>query len=158
MKCTKSQLIVAILSIAVLVVSLVVTLCDAIIPLKFWLHPALTFGFCIFIGFGLILTVLGLGKKSVWYLFLGSVLLGLALIYAISQIVPDVWWVGIIVAVVVWAIFGVMSFVSNGNKTEEIALNKSPEYKNYEQRKAEKDELEKNKEKEELPKIKSFKD
>ena len=43
-----------------------------------------------------------------------------------------------------------------GNKTEQ-ALNKDPEYKNYNQRRAEKLEQEKNLPKEELPEIKSFK-
>ena len=44
-----------------------------------------------------------------------------------------------------------------GNQTEEISLNKSPDYKNYKERKAEKqaNEVET---KEELPTLKSFKD
>ena len=48
--------------------------------------------------------------------------------------------------------------MSAGNHTEEIALNKSPDYKNYEQRKAEREKAEAESEPEQLPEIKSFKD
>ena len=47
--------------------------------------------------------------------------------------------------------------MSNGSQTENVALNNSPEYKTYEERKAE-EENAKTEEKEELPEIKSFKD
>lgn len=45
-----------------------------------------------------------------------------------------------------------------GNQTEEISLNKSPDYKNYQERKAEKLAKEEEKVEEELPTLKSFKD
>lgn len=156
MKITKKQLAVTLIGIAILVVSLVVTLLDALIPLNIWVHPALTFLFCVFVGFGVLLSVLGFTHKSVFYFFLSSVLLGLALVYALSNYIE--WWIGLIVVVVVWAIFGCVSFIANGNKTEDIALNKSPDYKDYKQRKAEKEAAEQAEEKKELPEIKSFKD
>ena len=156
MKITKKQLAVTLVGIAILVVSLTMTLLDALVPLEIWLHPALTFLFCICVGFGVLLTVLGFVNKSVFYFFLSSILLGLALVYALSNYID--WWIGVIVVAVVWAIFGCVSFIANGNRTEDIALNKSPDYKDYKQRKAEKEAAEQAEEKKELPEIKSFKD
>lgn len=156
MKNNKKRLITGIISIIILLVSLTITLCDALIPLDIWIHPALTFFFCLFVGFGALCLGFGFAKKSVWYFFLSAVLLGLAFAYAMSQYVE--WWIGVIIVGVVWAIFGTLSIISNGNRTEDIALNKSADYKNYEQRKAEKEEAEKNAEPQELPKIKSFKE
>ncbi len=156
MKITKKQLAVTLVCIAVLVVSLVITLLDALVPLKIWVHPALTFLFCLCVGFGVLLSVLGFARKSVFYFFLSAILLGLALVYALSNYID--WWIGVIVVAVVWAIFGCVSFIANGNRTEDIALNKSPDYKDYKQRKAEKEAAEQAEEKKELPEIKSFKD
>ena len=47
--------------------------------------------------------------------------------------------------------------MSTGNKTESIALNDSPDYKNYKERREEKLKAEQEKGEEELPEIKSFK-
>lgn len=158
MKLSKKQFVIAIASIAILVASVAVLLLDALIPLGIWLHPALTFLFCLFTGFGALCLVLGFYDKSPWYFFLSSVLLGLAFIYAFSCSIPKYWWISLIIVIVIWAIFSVMSVMAAGNKTESIALNKSSDYKNYEQRKAEREQAEKNAEPEPLPEIKSFKD
>lgn len=157
MKTNKSRLVIGIISIIILVASVAITLCDAFIPWNIWIHPILTFLFCIFVGFGILLICVGFIKKSVWFFFLSSLLIGFALIYAIAMTI-DKWWVGFIIVPVVWAIFGILSVLRNGNHTEDIALNKSPDYKDYEQRKAEKEQLEASEPVKELPKIKSFKD
>ena len=90
--------------------------------------------------------------------FLSSILLGLAFVYAFCCSVPEQWWISLIVVAVIWLIFAILSIMSAGNHTEEIALNKSPDYKNYEQRKAEREKAEAESEPEQLPEIKSFKD
>ncbi len=155
MKIKGKRLALALVSIAVLVVSLTIMLLDIFVPLAFWTHPVLNFLFCLFVGFGVICMGLGFSQTSPWYFFLSSILLGLALIYALMQYI--LWWIGLIIVGVVWGIFAVLSFIVAGNKTEDIALNKSPDYKTYEQRKAEKEAAEANKETEKLPEIKSFK-
>ncbi len=155
MKVKKSKLFVVIASLIVLVASLVVMLCDALIPLNFWVHPALNFVFCLFVGFGVICMVLGFVKVSPWHFFLSAILLGLALIYALSQYI--VWWIGLIIVAVIWAIFAILSFLIGGGKTEDIALNKSPNYKTYDQRKSEKEKQNAVNTSKELPEIKSFK-
>ncbi len=156
MKKSKSRLVIGVAAIFILLVSLAVTLCDAFIPLNIWIHPVLTFIFCLFVGFGILCIFLGFARKSVWFFFLSAIMIGLAFLYAASMELE--WWIGLIILVVIWAIFGIISIVYNGNRTEDIALNKSPDYKDYEQRKAEKEAAEKNEEPKELPKIKSFKE
>ena len=158
MKLTKKRLAVSIAAIAILVVSLAVALCDALIPLDIWVHPILTFLFCIFVGFGVMCLVFGFTKKSPWYFFLSAIFLGLAFVYAFCCSVPDFWWISLIVVAVIWAIFAILSFMSSGSHSEDIALNKSPDYKNYEQRKADRERAESEKQPEPLPEIKSFKD
>jgi len=155
---SKKQLALSVSSIAILVVSLVVMLLDIFIPIDLWVHPILTFLFCVFIGFGIMCLALGFSEKSPWFFFLSAILLGLAFIYAFVCSVSEYWWISLVVVAVVWAIFAVLSFMSAGNRTEDIALNKSPEYKNYEQRKAEREKAESEAKPETLPEIKSFKD
>lgn len=155
MKITKKQFAVAIISMAILIVSLAITLADALVPLNFWIHPVLTFFFCAFVGFGILLIALGFIKSSPWYFFLSSILIGLALFYAMAQYLE--WWLGLIIVGVIWIILATLSIISAGNGTEDIALNKSSDYKTYQERVEEKKKLEEQKPKEELPEIKSFK-
>ena len=155
MKISKRQLIVSLISILIVLGSLAFMLCDFLIPLNVWTHPVLNFFFCLFLGFGIMTMVIGFIKSSPWYFFLSSMLFGLTLIYALLQYLP--WWIGVVIVVVVWVICAIVSFMSNGSQTENVALNNSPEYKTYEERKAE-EENAKTEEKEELPEIKSFKD
>ena len=154
MKLSKNSLIIGIVSIVVLLVSLTVTLLDVFVPLNFWTHPILTFLFCIFLGFGITCLVLGYSKKSAWYVFIGAVMFGLALLYALLQYVFV--WLAILVCVVVVAILAIYNVMRSGSKTE-FALNEEEGYKDYKQRKEEKKELEAQEDKPELPNIKSFK-
>lgn len=152
---SKKNLLLGVSVLTVLTLSLVFMLLDALIPLNIWTHPALNFLFALCIGFGIMTLVLAFIKKSPWFFFLSATLLGLAFFYVLMQYIT--WWIVLIILVVVLAIFAVVSFIISGNQTEDIALNKSQDYKNYEQRKAEEQKKQSEEEKP-LPKIKSFKD
>ena len=156
MKISKKQMAVSIASAAVVLISLALMICDWAIPLNIYVHPILTFLMCLFIGLGIICIALGFANKSPWYFLLSAILLGLSAFYIVMQYIP--WWIALTVVFVVWILAAIFSFISAGNKTEAIALNKSPDYKNYEQRRAEKAAAEAAEEPKELPKIKSFKD
>ena len=131
---------------------------DWAVPLKVWTHPILNFLFGLALGFGIISLTLACIRRSPWYFFLCAILLGLALFYVTVQYV--VWWLCLVIILVLMAVTIITSLMVAGNKTEEIALNKSPDYKSFEQRKAEEKEKEAKEEKQEkpLPQIKSFKD
>ena len=156
MKISKRQLTISIVSLAILLASIVFLLLDVLLPIGLWTHPALNFFFVMFLGFGVLSLVLGFSNSSPWFFFLSGLQLGLCIVYALIQYVD--WWVAVLVAVGIWIIFAIISFIKAGNKTEEIAMNTSPDYKNYQQRKAEKAELEASKQPEELPTLKSFKE
>jgi len=156
MKINKKQLLLSIVSLVILVAGLVVLILQYAIPFGFMTHPLLNLVFIYALGFGVMTFVLGITYKTPWFFFIAATLLGLAIIYIFMQFA--FWWIGLIVMFVFYAIIAIFSFMTTGNKTESIALNKSPEYKNYEQRKAEKQAKEAEEEKPELPEIKSFKD
>ena len=156
MKLTKRQMTGSIIALLILLASLALTICDWAIPLNIYVHPILTFFMCLFGGLGIMCFVYGLLRKSPWYFFLSAVLLGLSGFYiAVNHL--D-WWLSIIIVFVLWAIIALLSYMTAGNKTEDIALNKSPDYKDYKTRSAEKAAAEAAEEPKELPKIKSFKD
>lgn len=155
MKKLKSRTISAIISVFILLASLTVMLLDIFVPWRFWTHPILNFLFCLFAGFGVLNFVLAIMKKSPAYFFLSALLICPASFYVTMQYI--IWWVALVILVVTVMIFPVISIIVCGNKTEDIALNKSEDYKNYEQRKAEKEAEEAAKEPEPLPEIKSFK-
>lgn len=146
-----------VISLCVFVVALVVAIVDFAVPLNLWIHPLLNFLFFIALGFGIMCVALGFMKKSPWYFFLSSVLLAISLVYILISY-KVVWYIVLISAVALLLVIMSLSFIIAGNQTEDIALNKSEDYKNYEQRKAEKEQAAAIEEKEELPQIKSFKE
>ena len=154
MKISKNKMLICVISLAIILVSLAMLLLDVFIPLDLWTHPVLTFLFCLFLGFGILTLALGIKNKSAWFMFISCILLGLSVLYVLLHYV--FWWLSLIIVVVLCSIFAVISFMRSGSKTE-FALNENPEYKNYEQRKAEKEQVESEKELEKLPEIKSFK-
>ena len=77
--------------------------------------------------------------------------------YFLIEFANLIWWAIAIIDVVIVILGVFLSLLVAGNKTEDIALNEKPEYKNYQQRKVER-ELEESGESVELPKIKSFED
>jgi ABC-type multidrug transport system fused ATPase/permease subunit len=149
------RLVLGLTSIAVILVSLAVMLVDIFAPLNLWTHPVLNLLFCMFVGFGILTLVLAVKSKSPWYFFLSAFLLGLALFYALMQYVK--WWIALVVLLLLLIVVAIISVIVAGNKTEDIALNKSAEYKDYKQRREEKIAKEENEQPEELPQIKSFK-
>jgi predicted membrane protein len=145
-----------VVSIIILLVSLTITLCDAlIIDFDLWVHPILTFLFFVASQLGLFVLVKGVNNKSPWQFFLSCGLLSLALLYVLIQYVFV--WLAIVIVIVFVGVMALLSLAVCGNKTENIALNKDPEYKDYKTRMAEKKAQEDNEVKEEV-KIKSFKD
>ncbi len=156
MKISKNNLVVALTSIFILLVATTVLILQYAIPFDFMTHPLLNFLLILASGFGLLTVILGVVNKSPWFYFVCAILFSYVLIYGFCQF--DFWYVGLIVAVVMCIIVGLFSFITAGNKTEEIALNDKPDYKDYKVRRQEKLEQEQSEEKKELPKIKSFKD
>lgn len=155
MKKITSKLVALYISIGIFVIALAFMICDWAIPISLLYHPVLNFVSIIFIGFGIMALIYGFKRKVPFYFFLSALLLGLVVFYVLFYYL--VWWIGLIAFVVISFIISIFSFIVVGNKTEEIALNKSPEYKNYKERQAEKDAIEASKDAEELPEIKSFK-
>lgn len=152
----KSRIVLGVISILIFAVALTFMILDWTLPLNFLTHPILNLLGILFTGFGIMAFVLAFTNKSVWFLFVGAIALGLVLLYVLLNCV--VWWIAIICLIVFWCMCAVLSITVFGNRTENIALNKSPDYKTYEERKAEKAEAEKKQPEEELPTIKSFKE
>ncbi len=157
MKVSKNQKILAIVSIFVLLISVALMLIDFFTEFSFGYHPLLTFVFSLTVGFGIMCLALGLAKKSSWQFFLSAVLLGLASLY-IFIIYIEMWWICLVLLAVIWGVLAIVCFMIGGNKTEDIALNEKEDYKDYKQRREEKKIEEEFAPKEELPKVKSFKD
>ncbi len=158
MKISKTNLAIALVSILILVAASTILILEyALESFRFMTHPVLNFLLVISAGFGVMTAILGIFKKTPWYFFLSSIIFSYLIIYGFCQF-KQIWFVGLIIAIVACAISAIFSFVVAGNKTEDIALNDKPEYKDYKQRKAEKEFAESQEEKKELSKIKSFKD
>lgn len=155
MRKSKNQVLLSIISILIIIVAIAVMICDWAVPLNIFMHPVLTFFMIVFGGFGILCYALGGVKKSSWFFLIGAFQIGLVIIYVLIC-VRVYWYIALIVMLSFWTITGIVTFLVCGNKTEEIALNKSSNYKDYKQRNAEqqKDDNTKN---EELPEIKSFK-
>ena len=156
----KSTKIIGIFSIAIFLIALAVMICQFVMGFDFLFHPILNFLLIVFAGFGLFNLISGFVKKYPAYFFLSAILIGLSALYVLLVTV-SAWWVAVVSCVVLIILIACLSLIVCGNRTEDIALNKDPEYKNYEERKVEKqqaDELERKTEEENLPQIKSFKD
>ena len=149
----KSNLVIGVVSILIILASLAFMLCDIFIPIYLWYHPVLNFLAFILIGFGLLCIVLGVIKKSTFYYFLSVLFLTPAIFYILIQYIK--WWIVLIILICLCSVLAILGVILFGNKSESIALNELPDYKNYKERYAEK---QANATQEELPKIKSFKD
>ena len=149
----KSNLVIGIVSILIVLASLTFMLCDIFIPIYLWYHPVLNFLAFILIGFGVLCLVLGIIKKATFYYFLSILFLAPAIFYILIQYIK--WWIVSVIIICLCSVLAIIGVILFGNKSESIALNESPNYKNYKERYAEK---QANEIQEELPKIKSFKD
>lgn len=153
MKSCNEKKIIGIASIIILLLSLILMIMDFVLPLNLWTHPVLNFFFSLFIGLGITCIMIGLLKHRVFMFFIGILLSGLAVFYLIIQYF--VWWIALISCFVYIAVLTIINILINGNKTDDIALNNSKDYRDYRNR-AEKTDIEEEKQ-EELPEIKSFK-
>lgn len=156
MKISKKQLSVVIISLLILVCASVLLVLQYALPFDFMTHPILNFIFVLACGFGLLTLILAIINRSSFKYFITATLFSLAIVYIFVQFA--FWWVGLILAVVVSVILSLIGFVSVGSIDTSLAENNAPDYKNFEQRQAEKEEKEQSEEKKELPKIKSFKE
>lgn len=154
MKVSKFKKITIFVSVVILLVALAVTFCDALIPLNIWLHPALTFLFVTFVGFGVLCMIVAFVKYSAWYFFLSFIMLASALTYALfSEGLP--WWLILITDGVLAAIAISVSLITNGS-VAEYADNETAEYENYKQRAEKKDGLQSGGS--DITEVKSFKE
>lgn len=147
----KQNKIFLIVSVLILVCSLAFLLLNQFTFKDFLVHPILNFLLFNAVCFGVLDIVLAIKGKSPWYFFLSGILFGLSVLYVLLDQV-DPWWIALITLFVLFGVFALLSYIVCGNKTEDIALNKSDDYKNYKERGKEKVE-----EKEEIPVLKSFK-
>ena len=124
----------------------------------FLFHPALNAVALLSLLFAIVSYVKAFSAKAPVYFMLGGILLSLVVLYLLLSLFIKFWWVAILVTAALLMITALVSYIIAGNKTEQIALNKSPEYKNYEERMKEKYEQAEKEDKKELPEIKSFKE
>lgn len=155
MKISKKQLSVVIISLAILICASTLLVLQYALPFDFMTHPVLNFVFVLTCGFGLMTLILAIISKSSFKYFITAILFSLSIVYIFVQFA--FWWVGLILSVVISVVLSLIGFISVGSTDTLLAENNSPEYKDFEQRQALKDEKEQSEEKKELPKIKSFK-
>ena len=122
MKLTKSQTVVAIVSILIFLISMAVALVSGLVEsLKFW-SPFLNFFFSAFLGFSVLCYFIAFLRGKPFYFFLAALLLILCVIYAFIMLsVP--WWAVLIVCITIAAVSALLSFIISGDNTEGIALN-----------------------------------
>lgn len=145
-----------VVSIIILLVSLAITLCDALIDgFDFWTHPILNFLFLVSTLYGFFVLIKGFFTKNPWEFFIAGILLSLSLLYVLLHY--TFVWLTLLILFCFIAGIALTSLAVCGNKTENIALNKNEDYKDYKTRMAEKNKQEDEEVKEEVV-IKSFKD
>ena len=141
MKISKYQLFRVLFLMATMLGALAFSLCDYLLPLRLWTHPALNFLFVIFLGFGVSSLIRALIKKAPIFFFLTALFFAPSLFYILIQYLA--WWICIICVVVLCSIIATLSYIVCGNVTESVALNEKADYKNYKQRKEDQTKLEK---------------
>lgn len=144
--------------IAIIVLSVAFMIVNYLSFPDFLVHPVLNAIAFLLIAFTILAYVKAISAKAPVYFMLGGIMLGFVILYVLIAALPKLWWIAIVVTIAVWAITALLSYIISGNKTEEIALNKSPDYKNYEERMKEKYAEAEKKDNKELPEIKSFKE
>lgn len=151
----KTYLIISLISVVLSVAFMVV---NYLAFPSFLVHPVLNSVALLTIIFSATSFVAAVKEKAPIYFMIGGVLLSLFVLYILLALVIEAWWIAVVCAIAVLVVSMLLSYIIAGNKTESIALNKSQDYKNYIQRKEEKEKAEENKEKQEFPQIKSFKE
>ena len=144
--------------IAIIVLSVAFMIVNFLVFPDFLVHPVLNAVAFLSLAFSAVSFIKAFSEKAPVYFMLGGILCGFVVLYVLLSLIIDLWWIAVVITVAIWFITALVSFIVAGNKTEEIALNKSPDYKNYEERMKEKYEKAAEEEKKELPEIKSFKE
>lgn len=155
----KNKKINLIVSICIVLVSIVPMILQIVGVLSLWntfSHPVLTYFLTVLALFGVYgYVVFAVRKSAVGGLF-GAILLS---VFSVLVLVHySFWWIVFVIVPVICLVTGMLGYLLRGDKTEKIALNANTDYKDYNQRKAEREAVEKNEEKKEVPTLKSFKD
>ncbi len=153
-----ARLFLTISTILVAVLAVLFAILDGTNKWGITVHPILTFLFFLIAGLAIIFLVSGFVRRYNWHTFIGAILFGIALLYALIDIFTVKWWIILIVMIAFVLVAFAIAILLNGNKTEDIALNNHEEYKDYKERREEKLAKEQAEEETELPTIKSFKD
>lgn len=151
----KTYLIISLISVVLSVAFMVV---NYLAFPSFLVHPVLNSVALLFFVLSLTSLTAAVKEKAPIYFLLGGVLLSLVILYVLLALFIELWWIAVVCTIAVLVVVMLLSYIIVGNKTEEIALNKSKDYKDYLHRKEEKEKAEESKEKQELPEIKSFKE
>lgn len=146
------------LGIAIIVLSVAFMIVNYLCFSDFLVHPVLNAVALAVLAFSIVSYIKAFTEKAPVYFMLGGILIGFVVLYVLIASLPEIWWIAVVITVAIWLITALTSFIVAGNKTEEIALNKSPDYKDYNERMKEKYEQAKKEDNKELPEIKSFKE
>lgn len=158
MPLAKKSKVYLLIGIAIIVLSVAFMILNLLAFEDFLVHPVLNTVALIALSFAVVSYIKAFTEKAPVFFMLGGILFGFVLLYVLLALLIELWWIAVIITIAVWFITALTSYIIAGNKTEEIALNKSSEYKNYEERMKEKYEKGEKEEKKELPEIKSFKE
>ena len=155
MKFFKSNKFYLALGLIVLIASLAVTFINeyAIVPHS--IHSLLLFFIILGFGLGAVALLRGIVNKSPFFIFLSALALIVALTLLLICVSDIVWWLIVLCNIVLAIMLMCVSLFVMGNKTEEIAMNNSPEYETYKERTAKKA-IEEENIQAEMPKLRSF--
>lgn len=134
----KKRIVYASLAGAIVLAALVVFLLNTLDVFHIDVRADLGLFFLILMGgFGVLNLVWGLLNKSIYYVFSSALLLAGAFIYIALEWTGLAWYVIVVVSLCILILVGILSFLCIRWKAADEGANDAPEYKNYEQRKAE---------------------
>lgn len=159
MKLTKKQAITLAAYITVLFSAVLLMILEWAGVFTLCAHPIFMLLMILSGGFGIIQIVLAIIDKSPFRFMLAAFLLVYLVSYCLIDFLSLKWWLILIIDIAVVFFIVAASLFTAGDKTEGIALNAAPDYKDYKERNAERDAKEAEEEENlVLPEIKSFKD
>lgn len=158
MALTKKAKVFYACAIVIVLVSVAFLVLNALLFPDFLVHPVLNAVALTAFAFSIASYIVAASLKAPVYFMLGGILLGFVALYLLIGFFPEYWWIAIIATIALWLITAFTSYLVAGNKTEEIALNKKPEYETYDKRMEKKYADAEKKDSAELPEIKSFKE
>ncbi len=123
----------AVLILAVIVMILRITVSGFVC----FAHPIFAFLYTACAGLCLLYLVNGIIYKSPVDFFAFALTFLFVLTYSLIDFAKLEWWAVLIIDLVAVVLSIFLSFLVSGNKTEDIALNEKPDYKNYKQRQEE---------------------